>query len=185
VGSAGVKRPVIVRLSFAPNRTPVARRRSATRARHTANYFAFGRQLEGEQRGVWYGPEATPFTHDQVMTWVKEQAMQHELTFQAVLSIPEGQLSAEDYCRAMAAGGDVVDWRLVCHDDTAHSHAHVLFFRDEQFEKSSYLEWHGRVSQSMAAMHSLVMNHDTGGELVTGSDVGQESRAYSSLEVEL
>jgi hypothetical protein len=156
-----IEQPALVRLTFALNRTAVARRRTVTRAKEAANYFAFGRQPDGKQRGVWHGPGAIPCSHEQVMAWAKTQARQHELTFQAVLSIPEGRLSAEDYCRAMQAGSEVPDWRLLCHDDTAHSHAHVLFFRNERFGKDSFLAWQGRVTEALAAMQPLTVAQDS------------------------
>jgi hypothetical protein len=39
----------------------------------------------------------------------------------------------------------------VVHNDTAYSHAHVLFFRDKHIEKEQYLRWQAQVRQALAA----------------------------------
>ena len=54
---------------------------------------------------------------------------------------------------ANAAGGSQAqDWRMVVHDDTAYSHAHVLFFGDRRVEKERYLAWRERIQEELAAL---------------------------------
>lgn len=147
----------MIRVTATENRTPTGRR-SAVSARKATAYFAFGnerkdRQSE-EQRGEWYGPDGATHEHETVVTWAAEQAKAHRYTFQALLSVPEGRLRPLDYCRALAAGGSeqIDEWRMVAHDDTDYSHAHVLFFRDQRIQKDQYLEWRARVQEELAAL---------------------------------
>jgi hypothetical protein len=54
------------------------------------------------------------------MAWVKEQARRHRYTFQDLLSVPEGELTAAAFCRAMQKGGQAGDRRLIAHAGTGH-----------------------------------------------------------------
>ncbi len=137
------------------NRTPTGKR-TATPAKKAAIYFAFGRDMQakeaGQQRGEWIGPAGEPYSHADVLAWGREQSFQYEQTFQALLSVPEGWLTAGDYAEALRKAGQIPDFRLMTHDDTAHSHAHVLFFRDKRLQKEDFMRWHGRVQQELAAL---------------------------------
>ena len=145
----------IARMIRTRNRTRTGKRTS-TPAKKAAAYFAFGpslqEQVERRQRGEWIGPGGERHSHEAIMEWVTDQARRHEYTFQAMLSVPEGRMTAVDYAQAIEQGGHIADWRLVVHDDTAHSHAHVLFFRDKRLEKEHFIRWHNRVRQELAAL---------------------------------
>lgn len=158
------ERPLpFVRLTYARNRTPTGRR-TATPARKTARYVAFGtdRQAErdGKQRGEWYGPDGQRHTHEEVLVWAAEQATSHRYTFQALLSVPEGRLRPADFCRALREARYIDDWKLMSHDDTGHSHAHVLFFRDGRMDREGFADWHERIRQQLAALEE----RDLGGK---------------------
>lgn len=146
-----------VRLTYAPNRTPTGKR-TATPARRATRYFAFGNNrgaAQGaEQRGRWVGPDGKTHDHEAVLAWAAAQAKVHAYTFQALLSVPEARLRAEDFSRAMQEGQTIGDWRLLAHDDTAYSHAHVLFFRNSRLDKESFAHWHERVRQELAALEA-------------------------------
>lgn len=152
------KRPLpFVRLTYTLNRTPTGKR-TATPARRAARYFAFGNDREAEhgaeQRGRWYGPDRKTHDHEAVLAWIAAQAREHAFTFQALLSVPEGRLQAEDFSRAMQEGKTIDDWRLLSHDDTAYSHAHVLFFRNSRLDKEVFADWHERVRRELAAIEA-------------------------------
>lgn len=159
-----------VRVMHVENRTPTGRR-SATPAKKAAAYFALGKEKKGReagrrqadaQRAEWVGPDGQKHAHASVMDWARSQALVHRYTFQALLSVPEGRLTAADYGRALAAAGAISvnaadgsqahDWRMVVHDDTAYSHAHVLFFGDRRVEKERYLAWRERIQEELAAL---------------------------------
>jgi len=149
-----------VRLTYSRNRTPRGKR-TATPARRAARYFAFGHGREaahgGEQRGRWFGPDGRTHDHEAVLAWIAAQARQHVYTFQALLSVPDGRLQAEDFTRAMQEGKTIDDWRLLSHDDTAYSHAHVLFFRNSRLDKASFAGWQERVRRELAALEAASM----------------------------
>ncbi len=137
------------------NRTPTGRRTS-TPAKRAALYFAYGRdkqaELEGKQRGEWLGPDGRIQSHDKVMAWAKQEALGHRYTFEAILSVPQGQLTLEQFRQAMQAGDEIADWRLIAHRDTKHSHAHVLFFRDKRLDKETFLSWQTDVRSELARL---------------------------------
>ncbi|GJM42743.1 MAG: hypothetical protein DHS20C20_30250 [Ardenticatenaceae bacterium] len=126
------------------NRTPTGRRTS-TPAKRAATYFAYGRDkqaaLDGNQRGDWLGPDGRLQSHDKVMDWAKQEALNHRYTFEAILSVPLGQLTPEQFRLAMQAGRAIADWRLMAHQDTQHSHAHILFFQNKRLDKETFLSW--------------------------------------------
>ena len=146
----------IVRLDWLSNRTPSGRR-SATRARKLAQYFALGRGRAKEQelrpqRGQWLDPTGRPCRHEEVLQWVREQGMSHEMTYQFILSVKETELTAEAFNRAMAAGGPLFDeWRLIQHTDTQYPHAHALAFGDRpvQIKSEAFQSWWQAVRQAL------------------------------------
>jgi hypothetical protein len=136
------------------NRTATGRR-SVAPAGKAAAYFAYGRdpgKAGGRQRGEWVGPQGEAHSHQAVLAWARQLARRHENTSQALLSVPEGRLSAADYAQALNQSEQIGDYRLVVHNDTAYSHAHVLFFRDKQLDKEAFLRWHEAVRQELAAL---------------------------------
>ena len=134
------------------NRT-ASGRRSSTPARRAARYMAYGRDLaaetKGKQRGLWYGPEGKVHDHQEILAWARQEAFGHRYTFEAVLSMQQAKLAAADFCRAMEQGESIQDWRLMLHRDTAHRHAHVLFFRDKRLEKAQFLAWQQKVREAL------------------------------------
>lgn len=137
-----------VRMNYERNRTPVGRR-TATPARHTANYFAFGRD-KNQQRGEWIDASGQPQSHADILDWSRAQALKHEYTFQALLSVPHSRLTSADYTHALQQSKQMTDWRLVVHNDTAYSHAHVLFFRDKRLPKEAHRAWHDDLQKQLA-----------------------------------
>ncbi len=144
----------VVRLNHTRNRTPTGTR-TATPARKAAVYFAFGqqpKQTEGKQRGEWLGPGNEQHKHEEVLTWAQSQARQHEHTFQALLSVPQARLSGRDYARALEAAGQIETWRMVVHNDTNYSHAHVLFFRNQRLPRAQFDQWQAQVQQELVIL---------------------------------
>lgn len=162
------------------NRTPTGRRTS-TPAKLAALYYAFGRdkeaQLEGRQRGEWLGPDGRIHTQEEVMAWVKANAIEHRYTFQGVLSVPEGELTAAEFGQAMQKGGQTEDWRLIAHEDTKHWHAHVLWFGDKRMNKQTFLSWQAEVR---AELVRLEQQH-TSASLSTGS---KDRAAQQEMELD-
>ena len=156
----------IVRMDWLTNRTPTGRR-SATKARKLAQYFALGRGREKEQelrpqRGQWLDQDGRACTHEEVLQWVRQQGMSHELTHQFILSVKETELTPEAFNRAMAAGGPLFsEWRLINHDDTRYPHAHSLAFSQQEVHiKSEAFQawWRGvraALEQEQAAAREL------------------------------
>ena len=146
----------VVRLQTHANRTPTGRA-AATAARKLAQYLAHGRGRQAEQsarpqRGIWYGEDGRPLTHEQVLQWVAERGKTHPYTHQLILSVKEAQLEAAAYGQAMQAGGHLFsEWRLIVHQDTRHSHAHVLAFGDEDIRVTgpTFRQWWLTVRQEL------------------------------------
>lgn len=130
------------------NRTPTGRRTS-TPAKRAALYYAFGRdqsrdskaQQAGRQRGEWLGPDGRVHSQEEVMAWIKANALAQRYTFQGLLSVPEGELTAAEFGQALQKGGQTAEWRLIAHNDTQHRHAHVLWFGDRRMDKQTFLVW--------------------------------------------
>lgn len=144
----------VVRLNHTRNRTPTGKR-TVTPARKAAVYFAFGqqpKQAAGKQRGEWLGPGSERHKHEDVLAWAQSQARQHEHTFQALLSVPQARLSGGDYARALEAAGQIKTWRMVVHNDTRYSHAHVLFFRDQRLPRAQFAQWQAQVQQALVIL---------------------------------
>lgn len=170
------KQPIpFINVRTQENRTPTGRRTS-TPAKRAALYYAFGRdkeaQLEGRQRGEWLGPDGRINTQEEVMAWVKANAMAHRYTFQGVLSVPEGELTAAEFGQAMQKGGQTEDWRLIAHEDTKHRHAHVLWFGDKRMNKQAFLSWQTDVR---AELVRLEQQH-TSASLSTGTNDRSEQQ---------
>jgi predicted transcriptional regulator len=146
----------IVRLDWLSNRT-LSGRRSATKARKLAQYFALGRGREKEQeqrpqRGEWLDQAGRLCSHEEVLQWVRQQGMSHEMTYQFILSVKETQLTDEAFSRAMAAGGPLfAEWRLIQHDDSRYPHAHALAFGNQpvQIKSEAFQSWWLAVRQAL------------------------------------
>ena len=145
------------------NRTPTGRRTS-TPAKRIALYAAYGsgRTPEGKearltesQRGEWMSPGGREQPHDEVMAWLREESFCHRYTFEALLSVRDGDLTGEAFCKAMGQGEAVSDWRLMMHNDTNNRHAHVLFFGDKRMEKKIFLAWQAEVRAELVAQEKI------------------------------
>lgn len=141
-----------VRIQLERNRSHTGRR-TATPARHAAAYFAFGHN-QTQQRGTWVDAEGKTHAHTDVLAWARKGALRHDYTFQALLSVPQGRLDSAGYTEALQQAGQIEDWRLVVHDDTAHSHAHVLFFRNKRLPKAEHKAWHDTLQAQLALLES-------------------------------
>ena len=148
--------PPTVRMQHTRNRTATGKR-TTTPARQAATYFAFGRQTQqpnGRQRGEWLGSDGKLHNHEAVLAWAKGQARQHEHTFQALLSVQQARLSDQDYMTALNVAGQIGDWRLVVHNDTNYSHAHVLFFRNQRLPRTQFEQWQQQVQQALSDLEA-------------------------------
>ena len=129
------------------NRTPTGPR-SSTAARRAVHYYAYGREVSQQQaqthgrlRGQWLGSDGRVQTHAEVLAWVQQEALRHRYTFQGLLSVPEAELAATAFGRALQAAGQPAEWCLMAHHDTRHAHAHVLWFGDRRPDKAAFLAW--------------------------------------------
>ena len=145
------------------NKTPTGRR-TQTPAKRIALYAAYGSErtpqgkearLTGSQRGEWLSPDSTVQSHDEVMTWLRTESVRHRYTFETLLSVREGDLTGEAFCKAMRQGEGVGDWRLMMHNDTNNSHAHALFFGDKRMDKKVYLAWQADVRAELIVQENL------------------------------
>ena len=125
-------------------------RPTATKVTRTVQYYGYGRSSQtntGQSlRGDWFGPSGQT-THQEVLGWARMAARANSHTFQLLLSVREGKLQAADYqqimdnCADLLQRAHVTDYRLIAHEDTAHNHAHCLFFADQKIEKSIFTIW--------------------------------------------
>jgi len=145
------------------NRTPTGRR-TQTPAKRAALYVAYGSgrtpagkeaRLTGSQRGEWLSPDGRVQPHDEVMAWLRAESFRHRYTFETLLSVRDGDLTGEAFCKAMGQGEAVSDWRLMMHNDTNNSHAHVLFFGDKRMDKKAFLAWQADVRTELVAQEKL------------------------------
>jgi hypothetical protein len=91
-------------------------------------------------------------SHEEVLQWVRQQGMSHEMTYQFILSVKETQLTDEAFSRAMAAGGPLfAEWRLIQHDDSRYPHAHALAFGNQpvQIKSEAFQSWWRAVRQAL------------------------------------
>lgn len=154
----------VVRLQSHQNRTPTGRP-SATATRKLAHYLAYGRgrpqvQAQQPQRGRWYTEKGKTPTHKAVLEWVQSQGKTHPYTYQLLLSVNEADLAAGDYLQAMRAGGELfLEWRLIAHRDTDHSHAHVLAFGEKEMQITGrpFRSWWQAVRQALAFRQELTL----------------------------
>jgi hypothetical protein len=163
------KAKTIVRLAFFANRTPTGRR-SATAARKLTMYLGYGRGPEHEQqqrplRGLWHDQDGKMLRHREVLAWVAEQGRQQGYTYELVLSVKYADLDEEEYTQALKAGGELFPaWRLMRHDDSQYSHAHVLAFDDRQIliKDPAFQAWCQRVRHALeqTQTHHLVQSQE-------------------------
>lgn len=148
--------PPTVRMQHTRNRT-LTGKRTVTPARKATVYFAFGHQTQaadGRQRGEWLGSDGKSHNHEAVLAWAQSQARKHEHTFQALLSVPQARLRSGEYAAALAAAGQIAEWRMVVHNDTDYSHAHVLFFRNQRLPRSQFEQWQRQVQQTLSTLEA-------------------------------
>ncbi|MCB8979878.1 MAG: hypothetical protein H6657_20910 [Ardenticatenaceae bacterium] len=185
----------IVRMDWLSNRTPSGRR-SATKARKLAQYFALGRGREKEQelrpqRGVWLDQAGRPCSHEEVLQWVRQQGMSHEMTYQFILSVKETQLTEEAFNQAMAAGGPLfAEWRLISHDDSRYPHAHALAFGNQpvQIKSEAFQSWWRAVRQALEQeqtkaremQQELAQEQEKAADLQQGAGLEQDDAAGKS-----
>lgn len=187
----------IVRMDWLSNRTPSGRR-SATKARKLAQYFALGRGREKEQelrpqRGEWLDQAGRPCSHEEVLQWVRQQGMNHEMTYQFILSVKETQLSDEAFNQAMAAGGPLfAEWRLIAHDDSRYPHAHALAFGNQpvQIKSEAFQSWWQAVRQALEQeqtkaremQQELAQEQEKAAALQRGAGLEQDDAAGKSRQ---
>ncbi len=181
---ANVSPNPLVRMQHARNRTPTGKR-TATPARKAANYFAFGRdanQADGKQRGEWLGPGSEEHQHEDVLAWAQSQARQHEHTFQALLSVPQARLTGADYARALEATKQIEAWRMVVHNDTNYSHAHVLFFRDQRLPRAQFDRWQAQVQKALAVLEEKRLA-EPAHEIEIAANITEETQSWHGPEL--
>ena len=174
----------VVRMQHTRNRTP-AGRRTVTPARKAAVYFAFGQdtnRADGKQRGEWLGQGGEQHKHEDVLAWAQQQARQHEHTFQALLSVPQARLLGEDYARALESAKQIEEWRMVVHNDTDYSHAHVLFFRARRLPRAQFDHWQTQVQQALVALEAKRLA-EPAQEAEIATEVTEEAHVWRGPEL--
>lgn len=134
---------------------------SFSRLRYFVQYLQQGSRLEpdlgGEARGNWYGNgengQLYAYHYPDVVDWAKENSHEHPYTYQLLLSTRDGQLTPHSFHQTMQAGSqawDMGEYRFIVHEDTAHQHAHALFFSDRRLPKTLFLEGQQAMQESLA-----------------------------------
>ena len=107
-------------------------------------------------RGEWFGPAGAE-KHGHVVNWAEGSAVNHPYCYRLVLSLKEGELRPEDFVTALQKDSQNLfpDFRLVVHQDTAHTHAHVLAFRDKTLSKAEFYQWKKEVGSCLVELEQL------------------------------
>lgn len=89
-------------------------------------------------RGQWYGP-AGVMTMNEAEAYGIAQAKEHEFTFHLVLSVRDGDPTDAQFVDAVQQLGEYIEsYQLLVHRDTAHTHAHILWYRDSLTTRDEY-----------------------------------------------
>ena len=107
-------------------------------------------------RGEWYS-SAGAEKHGHVVNWAEGSAVNHPYCYRLVLSLKEGDLRPEDFAAALQKDSQNLfpDFRLVVHQDTEHTHAHVLAFRDKTLSKQQFFQWKQEVGSCLVELEQL------------------------------
>lgn len=107
-------------------------------------------------RGEWYSPAGAE-KHGHVVNWAEGSAVNHPYCYRLVLSLKEGDLRPEDFAAALQKDSQNLfpDFRLVVHQDTEHTHAHVLAFRDKTLSKQQFFQWKQEVGSCLVELEQL------------------------------
>jgi hypothetical protein len=151
----------IVRLQSHANRS-VTGRRSVTATRKLVNYLAYGRgrpaqQAQRHPRGIWLNHTGQEVSHEAVLAWTQAEGLRHTFTHQLILSVKEASLTAAAYQKTLAAhAGVLTDWHLIGHEDTRHSHAHVVTFSDDpmRVKSSGLYDWWLGLRQALESVQT-------------------------------
>lgn len=116
----------------------------------SVRYYGYGVKEEGQEydnavRGEWLNPEGNEVSHQEVMAWSSEQALEHTYTYTMMFSVRDGQMEGSDFVEAMNAQEQFGDYRLIMHTDTEHDHAHIMAFSDKVLSRSEFKEWRREV----------------------------------------
>ncbi len=182
----------IVRMESFRNRTPRGRT-SATAARKLAMYIGYGRGREQEQekrplRGLWHDEKGDILRHQEVMTWVIEQAKTQQHTYQFILSTKYADLNEEEYSKALQAGGNLFPtWRLMRHEDASYAHAHVLTFGDKEIriKDPAFQAWCHQVREALAQIQDqyLDMHKEQQMEMVLSEEKSRHHHRSWGMEL--
>ena len=157
----------IVRLQQFKNHTRTGRP-SATGVRKLAMYIAYGRggvreQVERPQRGQWLGEKGQAISHEKVMIWVQQEVKNQVMTYEFILSFYTVHLTPASYWHALQAHQPPFgEWRLLCHDDTNHSHAHLIAFgvKEIEIKEPAFQEWCQAVRHALAHYQDIQLEED-------------------------
>ncbi|MCL4267858.1 MAG: hypothetical protein KJ069_32125 [Anaerolineae bacterium] len=182
----------IVRMESFRNRTPRGRA-SATAARKLAMYIGYGRGRQQEQeqrplRGLWHDEKGNILRHQEVLTWVVEQAKSQEHTYQFILSAKFASLDEEEYTKALQAGGNLFPtWRLMRHEDASYAHAHVLAFGDKEIRIKDpvFQEWCHQVRMALEQMQDQYLNRQQEQQTEMQPEQHLEMQQEQQMEVRL
>ena len=155
-----MKRNTFVRAVLVRNRSPKGNP-SFRPLRNYLSYLQQGSRLDqtqnGEVRGIWYGNNErstlTQYGYEEVHAWAKAHSQQQMYTYQLLLSTRDGQLAPDNFHQTLLVANrswDIGSWRFIVHQDTAHQHAHALFFRDQRLPKTLFLQGQEAMHESLA-----------------------------------
>jgi hypothetical protein len=107
-------------------------------------------------RGEWFSSAGVE-KHGHVLNWAEGSAVNHPYCYRLVLSLKEGQMRPEDFVTALQqdSQGLFQDFRLVVHEDTQHTHAHVLAFRDKTLSKQEFYQWKKEVGSCLVELEQM------------------------------
>lgn len=135
--------------------------RSFRPLRQYIHYLQQGSRLDetnqGEARGTWYGnnerASLTEYSYEEVKEWARNHSRQADYSYQLLLSTRDGQLRPEEFHQVILAGNrswEMGEWRFIIHQDTAHQHAHALFFSDQRLPKTLFLQGQQGMQEALA-----------------------------------
>jgi hypothetical protein len=107
-------------------------------------------------RGEWFSSAGVE-KHGHILNWAEGSAVNHPYCYRLVLSLKEGQMRPEDFVAALQKDTQnlFADFRLVVHEDTQHTHAHVLAFRDKTLSKQEFYQWKKEVGRCLVELEQV------------------------------
>lgn len=157
----------IINAKYQKNRSKTGRP-SGAKAKQAMAYYEYGSSNdnpERQSRGQWVNSRGEAELYGNVVDWAVSAAKEKTYTYQLMLSSRDVKIEPQAFVKAMNAGaektGEFSDFHLIVHDDTNHTHAHVVGFRSKVMSKKELATWKEAVSESLTESETILMERDS------------------------